>query len=144
MATAVLMRVTKLALWTLRILFLSRHALAFENLALRQQLAVFKDNPALQRHRAPNCSVDRQPTSRDAQLLRGAQLPTPLPAGASVGGLLPRRFRARHAALSTSDHHVRLALSGLLRPSVTPRSRRVIFITLSVFAELNHGHGITG
>ncbi len=40
MATALLIRVTKLALWTLRTLFLSRHALALENLALRQQLAV--------------------------------------------------------------------------------------------------------
>ncbi len=43
MATALLIRVIKLALWTLRTLFLSRHALALENLALRQQLAVFKD-----------------------------------------------------------------------------------------------------
>ena len=43
MTTAILVRVAKLALWLLRTLFLSRHALAFENLALRQQLAALKD-----------------------------------------------------------------------------------------------------
>jgi transposase InsO family protein len=43
MATALLLRVAKLTLWLLRILFLSRHALALENLALRQQLAALKD-----------------------------------------------------------------------------------------------------
>ncbi len=55
MATALLLRVTKLALWTLRTLFLSRHALALENLALRQQLAVFKDK----RPRPPLDDIDR-------------------------------------------------------------------------------------
>ena len=55
MATALLIRVTKLALWTLRTLFLSRHALALENLALPQQLAVFKDK----RPRPPLDDIDR-------------------------------------------------------------------------------------
>ena len=55
MATALLVRVTKLALWFLRTLFLSRHALALENLALRQQLAAFKDK----RSRPPLDGVDR-------------------------------------------------------------------------------------
>ena len=55
MATALLIRAAKLALWILRTLFLSRHALALENLALRQQIATFKDK----RPRPPLDGIDR-------------------------------------------------------------------------------------